>query len=157
VNQVISIPGGAGTDIVVVQTITNDTSLVVWTAPTATASGQTATRKNEYVAIPTGLGGMYLITVVLLFGTQASPSNSSGGVLKKNAVGTGIFAAAGIPSATSNTTLCSFTRRVRLAAGEFVFVGGFNNNGTTALNVKGGTTGPSTSPTTCIDLTWIAA
>lgn len=59
VNQVISIPGTA-TEFFVVKVITDNTHIDVWAAPANTASGQTATRRNDNQAIPSGLGGYYL-------------------------------------------------------------------------------------------------
>lgn len=61
VNQVISIPGTAA-EIGVVKLITDNTHLTLWQTMANTASGQTATRKNEYVAIPAGYGGYYRVT-----------------------------------------------------------------------------------------------
>jgi hypothetical protein len=56
VNQVISIPGTA-TEFGVVKTITDNTNLVLWANMANTASGQTATRRAEPIAIPLGKGG----------------------------------------------------------------------------------------------------
>lgn len=61
VNQVISIPGTA-TEIGVVKTITNNTSLVLWQTMANSASGQTATRRSAFMAIPAGFGGLYSIS-----------------------------------------------------------------------------------------------
>jgi hypothetical protein len=58
VNQVIAIPGTA-TEIGVVKTITDNTNLVLWQNMVNTATGQTAARRNDVVAIPTGKGGYY--------------------------------------------------------------------------------------------------
>lgn len=63
VNQVIDIPGGGAIDTLVVTAITDDTHLTVATAPTHTASGQTATCNPACIAIPQGLGGYYLIGI----------------------------------------------------------------------------------------------
>lgn len=61
VNQVISIPG-TQVEVGVVKTITDNTHLTLWRTMANTASGQTARRRNEYMAIPAGLGGKYRIT-----------------------------------------------------------------------------------------------
>lgn len=58
VNQVISIPGTAA-EIGVVKIITDNTNLTLWQTMANSASGQTATRKNDYLAIPAGLTGKY--------------------------------------------------------------------------------------------------
>lgn len=72
VNQVIDVPG-TSTERKVITTIASDTSLTVATAFSNTASGQTATRTNQAVAIPSGKAGKYLIT----FGTTY-PANGTG-------------------------------------------------------------------------------
>ncbi len=61
-NQVIDVPGGGGTDTLVVQAITDNTHIDVWNAPTHSASGQTATCNPMCFAIPAGLGGVYNIS-----------------------------------------------------------------------------------------------
>lgn len=61
VNQVISIPGTA-TEIGVVKTITDNTHIVLWQNMANTASGQTATRRSEFVAIPAGRAGLYSVS-----------------------------------------------------------------------------------------------
>jgi hypothetical protein len=71
VNQVITIPGTA-TEIGVVRTITDNTHLDLWQTMANSASGQTATRRSNYVAIPAGLGGKYLFTMYL--GSGANPN-----------------------------------------------------------------------------------
>jgi len=63
VNQVIDVPGGGGTDTLVIRTIASDTSLTVWRAPSYTASGQTAKNNPAAIAIPIGLGGYYDIGI----------------------------------------------------------------------------------------------
>ncbi len=56
VNQVVSVPGTAA-EIFVVKVITNNTHFAAWQHAANTATGQTATRKSAYVAIPSGAGG----------------------------------------------------------------------------------------------------
>lgn len=51
VGQMISVPGGASTEVRVIATITSDTLASVSTAFTTTASGQTATRANSGLVI----------------------------------------------------------------------------------------------------------
>ncbi len=65
INQVFTIPGGGGTDTVVVTAIASNISLTVAVAPLRTASGQTATRVNYAVAIPAGQDGKYRPTLQL--------------------------------------------------------------------------------------------
>lgn len=60
VNQVISIPGTA-VEWFVVKSIEDDTHLTTWAAAANSASGQTATRRNEALAIPAGKAGKYSI------------------------------------------------------------------------------------------------
>lgn len=71
VNQVISIPGTT-TEWGVVKTITDNTHLTLWKNMANTASGQTATRRNEAIAIPVGLGGYYLCIGGTLFAANAT-------------------------------------------------------------------------------------
>ena len=63
VNQAIRVPGGGGTDVLLVKSIESATSLTVWSnnLPVYTASGQTATKDPSVVGIPAGLGGYYLV------------------------------------------------------------------------------------------------
>lgn len=60
VGQVITIPGGGATDRLVVASIASNTSLTVMTAPTHTASGQTAARDNTCIVFGAGDAGYYL-------------------------------------------------------------------------------------------------
>lgn len=58
VNQAIAIPG-TSTQIFVVRSITSDTSLEAWQTASASASGQTAARRNDVLAVPAGRSGYY--------------------------------------------------------------------------------------------------
>lgn len=58
VNQAIAIPG-TETQIFVVQSIESDTSLTAWQTAAASASGQTAARRNDVLAVPAGQAGYY--------------------------------------------------------------------------------------------------
>jgi hypothetical protein len=69
VNQVFQVPGTA-TEIVVVKSIESNTSLTAWSNLANTASGQTGTRLNNYVAIPAGLGGVYWLGLNTAFTTS---------------------------------------------------------------------------------------
>lgn len=93
VNQVISIPGGGGTDVCVVTAIASNTSLTVstQTQPANTASGQTAARVNYAFAIPTGYAGKY--KAVLQLGTTTnltSASNANAQIRIMNSIVTAI-------------------------------------------------------------------
>ncbi len=58
VNQVFSV----STDVFAVAVITDNTHLTAWQIASGNLSGQTATRRNEYLAVPAGLGGYYRMT-----------------------------------------------------------------------------------------------
>lgn len=60
VNQVVSIPGTA-VEFFCVKSIESDTQFTAWAAAANSASGQPATRRNEFIAIPAGQGGKYSI------------------------------------------------------------------------------------------------
>lgn len=61
VNQVVAVPGTA-VELFVVKTITDDTHFTAWANAANTASGQTATRRNDCIAIPAGLAGYYAVS-----------------------------------------------------------------------------------------------
>lgn len=71
VNQIISIPGTAA-EIGVVKTITDDTHLELWQVMANTASGQTATRVNNAMAIPASKAGKYGLQGGTFFSAQGS-------------------------------------------------------------------------------------
>lgn len=58
INQVIVIPGTAA-EIGVVKAITDNTHLELWQTMANSASGQTATRQNQYAAVPAGKAGKH--------------------------------------------------------------------------------------------------
>ena len=66
VNQAISVPGGGSTDVLLIQSITDDTHLTVWpnNLPANSAGGQTATKEPSVIGIPAGLTGYYIISAV---------------------------------------------------------------------------------------------
>lgn len=55
VNQVVDVPGGSGIDTLVVKSITDDTHFVAWQTPASSASGQTATKNPDCIAVPTAV------------------------------------------------------------------------------------------------------
>jgi hypothetical protein len=69
VNQAFLVPGGGGTDCVLVRSIESDTSLTVWpNRPVGySAAGQTATLDPSVLGIPAGLGGMYIVVAQVDF------------------------------------------------------------------------------------------
>jgi len=134
VNQVVTIPGGA-TEVFVVKTIDSNTQFTAWQNAANTASGQTATRDRKYLAVPAGLGGMYLIAVR---GTipAAAGTNGAGVGYRVNA-GT-LHSYATESNSNINIGCPPTVERVRLAAGDYIEMRGFNNDGGTNRSVKGG-------------------
>lgn len=130
VNQVISIPGTAA-EIGVVRTITDNTHLDLWQTMANTASGQTATRKNEYMAIPAGYAGYYRVRAKIYL---PSTPGSSYAFIRKNA--TGINGSEDDNSATSQSLKPE--AYINCSAGDYLDIRAFRSSGTT--------TGAATAP-----------
>jgi hypothetical protein len=119
VNQVISIPGTA-TEIGVVQTITDNTHLVLWANMANTASGQTAKRRNEYMAVPAGMAGYYRLDCGTFIGrTMSQDAPFTLGTNAASIIGastTGYYAQPNDVGGTSQTTGIAY-----LNEGDFIW------------------------------------
>lgn len=136
VNQVISIPGTA-TEIGVVKTITDNTNLVLWRNMANTATGQTAARRNEYMAIPLGKDGYYDIHGALGF---ASASNQLR-YARINANRSGTDEMIGIGGTSPGASSASYAQvygKTLLAAGDYVWLNALQASGTNPLALNTG-------------------
>lgn len=138
VNQVISIPGTA-TEIGVVKLITDNTHLTLWQTMANTASGQTATRRNEFVAVPVGLGGKYRIsggarwTTVTTAKVDVIHLGLNGSL---TASGTAM-AVQGSQSVTSSVNFLNASTPYSLAEGDYIGVY-FNNQESSTVTITNG-------------------
>lgn len=127
VNQVITIPGTAA-EVGVVRAIASNTSLTLWQTMANSASGQTATRRSSYIAIPAGLGGMYEFSLYVIWDTnntgtrflQLTPS-SGGNVAQAHAAATGAL----------YTNQATTFQPIELAEGAYVKLIAYANSGGT--------------------------
>lgn len=135
VNQVISIPGTA-TEIGVVASITDNTHLTLVAAMANTASGQTATRQNGFIAIPSGMAGKYRISGGAQWTTVTTSKNDYAS-LNVNATLTAAGNAIGVAGGTTVTGQPNFinpSTNYALAVGDTVALQfGNNESGTVTL------------------------
>lgn len=135
VNQVVTIPGTAE-ETFVVASIADNTHFTAWQTAANTASGQTATRRSSYFAIPSGLGGAYILA--LMIGSGSTPNTFNYVVVRIGSGTTASDTALYVPAKTSTgypRTVYSGTQMVVLAAGDWIQVKGTDS---TSHNVDAG-------------------
>ena len=132
VNQVVEIPGGT-TEIFVVKTITDNTHIDVWVAPTQTSSGQTAVRRNRYIGIPSGLGGYYFLAASTQWAANATGSRTV--AFGKNQIESAgnfnMLGAQRLMAANNSSTVIvgAWSPPTSLNAGDFVYAGARQDSG----------------------------
>lgn len=134
VNQVFDIPGGGGNDRVVVASIASNTSLTVVTAPTHTASGQTATRVNSTIAIPSGYAGKWRFYGNVLWAANATGQRNiwfqkNGGTTVGANVVPGATAAFGVNQ--------NFSMEINMTVGDYMELQVFQDSGANINVVRG--------------------
>jgi hypothetical protein len=132
VGQVISIPGTA-TEIGVVSVITDNTNLTLYQTMANSASGQTATRRNEFMSIPSGLGGYYAIFAAARWTTvTASKVNR----MIPRVSGTIISVATVLTSPTTSTIQdIQVAEQFLLAEGDYLDIQ-FGNNESSTITIS---------------------
>jgi len=138
VNQVISIPG-TETEIGVVKSITDNTHLTLWQTMANSASGQTARRRNEYMAIPAGLAGHYRITGGTFIGN--APYQDAPMFLARSGIPGTIIGGSVVPY-TAQPSDVGGTGQVHaedtFAAGEYLWIDLYIDHGSTKTFYVGG-------------------
>lgn len=138
VNQVISIPGTA-TEIGVVKQITDDTHLTLWQTMANNASGQTATRRSAFMAIPAGFGGKYRVSGGARWTTVTTAKDDYlaigiNGTLTSSGT---LMAISTWQSLTSTDIFASIADEYSFADGDYVAVYfGNNESGTVTIAVN---------------------
>jgi len=118
VNQVISIPGTA-TEIGVVKAITDDTHLELWQTMANNATGQTATRRNEYIGIPAGRSWGELVAGIEI-GFHAT--GYRGLVVLRNGAAFRLVKVMAVTTTSQETRMQISTGKFKFAPGDYLAV-----------------------------------